>query len=164
MPLISPLLVLMDGTWADAGDWSRRLDRVDAALSDAALDARQAAVVVLTDIPAGDIPFRAADAVRAEVAGLSPSPWQPDPAAFDDLLARLPGAFETFWVSDGVGPEWRAERMPQRLLRLDDEHVELIAQHRAGPAELLAGMVEHLFGHVEPRGKLPGKALPERIV
>ncbi|NHX21893.1 BatA domain-containing protein, partial [Escherichia coli] len=56
-PGSGPLLILMDGTWADVRDWPRRIDRVEQALYEAARDDRPAAVVLLTDPPTGDLPF-----------------------------------------------------------------------------------------------------------
>ncbi|HHB81132.1 MAG TPA: LytTR family transcriptional regulator, partial [Aliiroseovarius sp.] len=35
-----PVLILLDGTWADAPDWARRIDRVSAPLDEAAHDGR----------------------------------------------------------------------------------------------------------------------------
>ncbi|MEL7027214.1 MAG: BatA domain-containing protein, partial [Pseudomonadota bacterium] len=61
-PGAGPLLVVVDGTWADAGDWTRRIERIDDLLTEAARDERTAAVVKLTDLPAGDLPFQAAEA------------------------------------------------------------------------------------------------------
>ncbi|MBT8418805.1 MAG: BatA domain-containing protein, partial [Silicimonas sp.] len=56
-----PLLVLIDGTWADAPDWARRMDRVSSALGQAAQTGRETAIVALTDLPPdADLPFRAA--------------------------------------------------------------------------------------------------------
>ena len=58
-----PLLVVIDGTWADAPDWTRRIERAEAVLTDARDGGRQSALVVLTDLPPeGGLPFRAADA------------------------------------------------------------------------------------------------------
>ncbi len=50
-PGTGPLLIVVDGTWADARDWPRRVDRIDAALTEAARDGRTAALVAPTDLP-----------------------------------------------------------------------------------------------------------------
>ena len=73
-----PLLILIDGTWADAPDWARRMERTEAALGDAARAGRETSVVVATDLPP-DTPltFRAADSWVSELAGLKPQPWSP---------------------------------------------------------------------------------------
>ena len=46
-----PLLVLLDGGWGDAPDWTRRMDRAAAALDEASRDGRPAAVMAMTTPP-----------------------------------------------------------------------------------------------------------------
>ncbi len=103
-----PLLVLVDGTWADARDWTRRMDRLDLLLSDAARAGRPVAVVSLTDLPAGGLQFQPAEAWAARLPSFEPNPWAPEEdgvlAWWDALDA---GGFETFWMSDGVAYPWR---------------------------------------------------------
>ncbi len=48
-----PLLILVDGTWADARDWQRRIDRIDAALAEASRTGRRSRWSRLTDLPRG---------------------------------------------------------------------------------------------------------------
>ncbi len=100
-----PLLVLMDGTWADARDWPRRLERVERALDEAEDAGRPAAVVVLTDRPEGPLPFRAAGTWVPELPGRVPAPWTPEGAA--EWAAGLEGDFDTVWLSDGLDHAWR---------------------------------------------------------
>ena len=103
-----PLLVLLDGTWADAPDWTNRMDRVDALLSEASQAGRETALVVLTDLPAdGALPFRAADSWASGLAGLSPAPWSPESDVIEGWAGALGGEFDTFWLSDGLAYEWR---------------------------------------------------------
>lgn len=97
-----PLLILFDGGWSQAGDWTAARDRASAALAEAARQARPAALIRLTD-PPPESPLAFAPA--AEVAGpalaLEPSPILP--AAMADWAARLPeGAFDSLWLSDGL--------------------------------------------------------------
>lgn len=95
-----PLLVLIDGTWADARDWPRRIDRVSALIEEAGRAARPVAVVRLSDAP-GEVVFQAANAWAGRVTGLAPQPW--GLAELDGWAAVLPeGRFDTFWLSDGV--------------------------------------------------------------
>lgn len=95
-----PLLIAMDATWADARDWTRRLDRVSALIDEAGRDGRPVAVIRLTDAPS-EVAFQASDAVVARVAGLVPQAWSP--RALADWVPQLPsGAFDTFWLSDGI--------------------------------------------------------------
>ncbi|MCL4187075.1 MAG: DUF4159 domain-containing protein [Rhodobacteraceae bacterium] len=104
-----PLLVIADGTWADAADWPRRQERITALLDEAGRNGRPVAVVVLTDPPAGPLPFQAAGSWAERVAGLEPRPFAPDPDALAALSARLPETgFETVWLSDGLARDSRA--------------------------------------------------------
>ncbi len=104
----APLLIVLDGTWADARDWPRRVDRAAALIEDAGRDGRTVAVVRLTDVP-GEIVFQTADAWAGRVAALTPQAWSPDMGAW---VAKLPkGAFATFWLSDGLDHKGRADLM-----------------------------------------------------
>ncbi|MGB5558018.1 MAG: DUF4159 domain-containing protein [Paracoccaceae bacterium] len=103
-----PLLILTDGTWADARDWPRRIERIDAALDEAARAARPVAVVSLTDLPVGDLPFQSADVWATRLPSLTPKPWQPDEASISAWADALQGAFQTFWMSDGLDRDSRA--------------------------------------------------------
>ncbi|KAA9010505.1 DUF4159 domain-containing protein [Histidinibacterium aquaticum] len=106
-PGSGPLLVLVDGTWADARDWDRRSDRIDAALAEASRQGRTAALVSLTELPADGLSFQAADAVAQRLPSLEPRAWEPDDTAVVDWAEGLEGSFDTFWVSDGLDRESR---------------------------------------------------------
>ncbi len=107
-PGSGPLLILMDGDWADARDWPQRMKAVGALLDDAARDARPVALALLSDPPAGALPFQPAEAWRSRLSGLTPQPWLPQDAAVADWAAALPGGFDTYWLSDGLAQPWRA--------------------------------------------------------
>ncbi|MBU9697079.1 DUF4159 domain-containing protein [Rhodobacteraceae bacterium HSP-20] len=94
-----PLLVVMDGGWADARDWPRRVERAVALVDEAGRDGRAVAVVRLTDAPEAVV-FRTADAVGGRVAALAPQAWLPDMAGWARALPA--GAFDTYWLSDGL--------------------------------------------------------------
>jgi hypothetical protein len=102
-----PLLIAIDGTWADAGDWTRRIERVDALLTEARAAGRPVAVAQLTDLPSGAPQFQAADGWAARLAGLTPRPWAPDPDALQAWVAEFETPFDTFWLSDGLAREGR---------------------------------------------------------
>ncbi|NNE89346.1 MAG: DUF4159 domain-containing protein [Silicimonas sp.] len=105
-----PLLVVIDGTWADAPDWARRMERVEALLSEASQAGRETAVVTLTDLPAdGVLPFRSADSWVPQLAGFAPAAWDPDNETIASFATALEGDFDTFWLSDGVARENRQE-------------------------------------------------------
>jgi hypothetical protein len=95
-----PLLIVIDGGWADARDWPRRIERATALLEEAGRDARPVAVVRLTDQPA-PVAFQAANAVAGRLAALQPAPFAPqDLTAWADALPE--GDFDSFWLSDGL--------------------------------------------------------------
>lgn len=111
-----PLLVLIDGTWADARDWSRRMTRVDDLLTEAGRQGRPVALAVATDLPPQGPEFQTAEAWLARLPGISPRPWSPQ----EDLsvwVAEAQGGFDTFWMSDGVD---RADRQ-DALAALEDK-------------------------------------------
>lgn len=108
-PGSGPLLVLVDGTWADARDWAPRMDRVDAAISEAARDGRPAALITLTDLPPEPPVFQDAQAVQQRIPALQPQPYAPDPAATSAWANSLTGSFDTFWMSDGLARDSRAD-------------------------------------------------------
>jgi hypothetical protein len=102
-----PLLVVMDGGWADARDWARRVERAGALVEEAGRDGRTVAVVRLTDAPA-EIAFQAADAWAGRVAALTPQAWLPgDLAGWAEALPDE--GFETFWLSDGLDRPGRSD-------------------------------------------------------
>ncbi len=103
-----PLLVLLDGSWADARDWTRRIERVGAALDQAAAAGRTVAVVTLTALPAGDLPLQSAESWRSRLAGLTPRPWQADPETVLAWAETLPAGLDTLWLSDGIAWDGRA--------------------------------------------------------
>ena len=103
-----PLLVLVDGTWADARDWTRRMDRLDGLLSEASRSGRPVALVTLTDLPQGILQFQPAEAALQRLPSLSPAPWVPEA---ETILSWWDGldvsGVETFWMSDGLAHDWR---------------------------------------------------------
>ncbi len=101
-----PLLILFDGGWADAADWSRRVTQTEDLIARAARDGRAVAVVRLTDLPQ-EVTFQTADVVAGRLQMLAPQPWLPDYAPWRALLNR--GDFDSYWLSDGI----------QRSQRLD---------------------------------------------
>lgn len=103
-----PLLIVADGTWADARDWAMRQDRIAGLLEEASRAGRVVSVAVLTDLPAGEIQFLSADVWQTRLAGVTPKAWQPtreDVAAWADGFGEE--AFDTYWLSDGLAREGR---------------------------------------------------------
>ena len=72
----APLLVLLDGGWAEAADWPQRLAKVTSLVDGAERDGRPLALAVLTDPPQAPS-FQAADQVKGRIAGLARRAWLP---------------------------------------------------------------------------------------
>lgn len=106
-----PLLILADGSWADAADWRFRSKRIEAALSEASRAGRKVAVLRLTDLPiAGEeLPFLAADAWKARLPSFVPLPWEPSGEKIEAFAQGLTGSFSTLWLSSGLAAPWRAD-------------------------------------------------------
>jgi len=101
-----PLVVLLDGGWGDAPDWTTRLARIEAALEDAARAGRPAAVLSMALPPPPEplLPLRAAGEWSGRLAGLAPRAWAPERAVWADWIDALPpGGFETLWLTDDLG-------------------------------------------------------------
>jgi len=108
MTRTGPLLILLDGTWAEAPDWSRRIERVEALLIEASQAGRETALVTLTDLPPeSDLPFRAATDWVGQLPGITPAPWVPEEDQVMTWAESLSGGFQTFWMSDGIDHSWR---------------------------------------------------------
>ncbi len=103
-----PLLILADGSWASARDWTKTAARLSAAVAEAGRAGRSVAVVSLTDVPAGGPVFAAADAVAPALPSVQPKPWEPAAEDMARLAASLPdGGFDTLWLSDGIARDGR---------------------------------------------------------
>ena len=97
------LVIILDGSWAGAANWQSRLDRVDTLLSEAAVADRRVAVINLNDLPVDALPFAAPGAWQNRLPNFQPKPWQPqDSAAW---FTQTEGAYETYWISDGL--DWK---------------------------------------------------------
>ncbi|MBP0484376.1 DUF4159 domain-containing protein [Sagittula salina] len=105
----APLLVLMDASWASAGDWRQEMTALEGMLGEASRDDRPVAVMRLTDPQPPQ--FLSADVLRTRLSGLQPEPWEPDTetmARTADILAEA-DAFDTLWLSDGLARDGRED-------------------------------------------------------
>ncbi|SEM97960.1 N-terminal double-transmembrane domain-containing protein [Loktanella fryxellensis] len=107
-PGTGPLLIIADGTWADARDWEARIDRIDALLIEAARTDRSTAVVTLTDPPVDGPQFQPATATAQGLPNLIHAAWEPDAAQLEAFADTLTGDFDTLWLSDGLARDSRA--------------------------------------------------------
>lgn len=105
-PSSLPLLLVMDGGWAGAQDWTSRAELVDRLLAEAGRDGRSVAVMRLSSPE--DVLLQSADLWRGRLAGLSPQPWTPTADMVDRAITGLPdGNFDTHWFTDGLEYEGR---------------------------------------------------------
>ena len=103
-----PLLIVADGTWADARNWATRQDRISGLLEEASRAGRTVSVAVLTDLPAGEMQFLSADVWQSRLAGLRPQAWEPTRESMGEWADAFgAGGFETYWLSDGLAREGR---------------------------------------------------------
>jgi hypothetical protein len=106
-PGTGPLLIAVDGGWADARDWPQRVAKVEALVGEAGAAGRTVAVIRLTDAPQ-PVDFQTAEAWAGRAAGLQPQAWAP--SAMADWVPVLPeGGFETVWLSDGLDHTGRSD-------------------------------------------------------
>ena len=101
----APLLIVLDGGWAEAGDWARRIERAGQVLEEAGRDGRTTAVIRLTDAPE-EITFRAAEAWAGRLSAMEPAAFAPQGA--EAWVPAFPAEdFDTLWLSDGLAREGR---------------------------------------------------------
>ncbi len=128
-----PLLVILDGGWASADDWSERMASVDNLLAEAGRSGRTVAVLQLSSPEA--LVFLSASNWRSRIAGISPTPWGPTKAMMTETAHNLEKleSFETVWFSDGLERDGRFELLGD--LR------------RKGPVSVVEGTVDVLALH-----------------
>jgi len=102
----APLLVVLDGGWAEARDWPQRLERAGALVDEAGRAGRSVAVIRLTDAPQ-PVAFQAADAWAGRLAAMTPQAWLPDAEGWAGMLPD--GDFQTYWLADGMDHPGRAD-------------------------------------------------------
>ncbi|MEM9844329.1 MAG: BatA domain-containing protein, partial [Pseudomonadota bacterium] len=97
----SPLLVVLDNSWASARDWPAQSELMEALLSEAGRASRSVAVLRLTDPE--PLVFQTADAWRSRLTGLAPVSWEPGPQDLAEAVAIVADTnVETRWFSDGL--------------------------------------------------------------
>lgn len=152
-----PLLVVLDASWASARDWPRRLARTEEILAEARRAERPVAVVSLTDPPPNETAFRAADYWAERVPSLAPAPFVADAERLQEWAETLPERFDTYWVSDGLAHDYRAQMTDLLQARgsvtvFETSHIPLALS----PPILREGVI-HLTAH-RPEG------LPEQEI
>lgn len=132
-----PMLIAVDGGWADARDWPQRVEKIEALIGEAGVEGRTVALIRLTDMP-DQVEFQTAEAWASRAAGLQPQAWAP--AGFGDWAAALPeGEFDTVWLSDGLAHSGRDELLSVLRARGDVQVVEnprpILGLHPPGYAD-----------------------------
>ena len=69
-PGSGPLMIVVDGSWADAGDWAKRRDRIAVALDEAGRAGRPVALVQRSDLAPVAPEFQSAERWANRLAGL----------------------------------------------------------------------------------------------
>lgn len=104
----NPILILTDATWASARDWPTRINAIDNMLQGAKQDDRPVALIQLS--APEPLIFQSAETARKNLPGLRPNAWPPSKDTIDNFAKNLgEGPFETWWVSDGIDHENRAD-------------------------------------------------------
>ena len=110
------LLVLIDGGWAAAPDWSERVAAAQDAIERAGRAAQPAAVVSTAE-PPREITLEPQDAALSRLQALAPAPFLPDRSllvpALQRFFAKSPDA-QTIWISDGVDTRAGSARIGSR--------------------------------------------------
>ncbi|MBU2865948.1 DUF4159 domain-containing protein [Pacificibacter marinus] len=104
-----PMILMVDGTWAEAPIWATQIARIDDILERAERNDRLVAFVVATDLPSGGLSFKSARDWRAALAGLQPAAHAPDAAKLTQAIAALDRAANTTWLSSGADFDGRSE-------------------------------------------------------
>mmetsp|Transcript_23149 Transcript_23149/g.39519 ORF Transcript_23149/g.39519 Transcript_23149/m.39519 type:complete len:922 (-) Transcript_23149:2377-5142(-) len=135
-----PLLIVLDGSWAGAGNWPRQIEAVEAELRRAGSAGREVALFqVAAPEPAV---FQAANTLIPGLPGIQPMPWQP--GTLDAALDRLPeDAFDTVWFSDGLAypeqPRLLEVLETRGAVRVVQSSLDVVA---LAPAAYVDGVVE----------------------
>ncbi len=102
-----PLLVVMDASWASAGDWRARISALDGLLARAGRDGRPVAILRLTNPE--PVQFLSSEVLRTRLSGLVPEAWEPSADSVSRAVELLPEVrFDSYWMSDGLNREIRA--------------------------------------------------------
>ena len=121
VPSKTPLLLIVDDSWAAAKDWDQRLAVLAETLDGAAAAGSPVTLVTSTpELRPQPLEPRAAAELKSRAAALSPRAFDPDR---DALLKRLQDAFGTeaslrvVWLADGLD-DGKAKRFAEGLLGL----------------------------------------------
>ncbi|MCY4305153.1 MAG: DUF4159 domain-containing protein [Aestuariivita sp.] len=102
----NPLLILFDGSWANADQWKANLEFVSTEIETAGRASQPVAIVQLTH-PEKPV-FQTADAWQIRLSNLTPMPWLPTQIQINEFIQTLDTTqFDTLWISDSLNHAWR---------------------------------------------------------
>ncbi len=125
-----PLLIVFDGSWASARDWSRRETFLREQLETAGRGSRRVALMQLT--APEPVQFQTADSWKSRIAGYVPHPWEATPSQADIAEALGDAEFDTIWLTDGRDREGLAA-----LVELFQERGDLAVYETGSPLIVL---------------------------
>ena len=140
------LLVVIDGGWPAAPNWSERITAAKDAIERAGRAAQPVALVSTAE-PPREITLEAQDAALARLEALAPAPFLPDRSllvpALQRFLAKSPDA-QIVWISDNVDLAADPHAAPF-VEALQGHDVTLVRSDNTGPLAL-AGAVHDAKG------------------
>lgn len=111
-----PLMIVIEGGWAQAAGWPAMQARLGRSLTEAARAGRPVALLNLAAPGEAGAGFTRAADLRAGLAGLAPQPWRPD---LSPPPALPEGRFDTLWLGTGLDFPGRAALAGQLAQRGD---------------------------------------------
>ncbi|WP_412564581.1 DUF4159 domain-containing protein [Thalassobius sp. MITS945101] len=104
-----PVLIVLDASWAGAGEWPRRMELAEQLLAEAGRQGRTAALLSLSD--PRPLLFQPADVLKTQLEGVVPHPWAPNAETLSRSRAIIDAleAVETLWFSDGLSYDGQAD-------------------------------------------------------
>ena len=146
-----PLLVVIDGGWASAPDWSERVAAAQNAIARAGR-ADQPVAVISTAEPPREITLEPQDAALSRLQALAPAPFMPDRSLLVPALERFFAKVresaardaQVVWISDGV--ELSADPHAATLVAALSGHEVTLVRAQAGARLALAGGTHNAKG------------------
>ena len=108
----SDLLVVMEGSWADAPDWAAQKDEALRVAQQASTHGRKVAFLQLT-APTSAVVFSAASFAQRQIQVAEPKAWRPTGDALE-LIAGL-GDFDSYWMASALDWPGHAELVAELL-------------------------------------------------
>ncbi|MDT2072470.1 MAG: DUF4159 domain-containing protein [Planktomarina sp.] len=108
----SDLLVVMEGSWADAPDWAAQKQEALRVAGQAGISGRKVAFLQLT-APGSAVVFSAASLAQRQIQTAEPKAWLPEGDVIG-LIAEL-GSFDSYWMASPLDWPGRAKLVSELL-------------------------------------------------